>query len=90
MQRLLAIISAAAGAIVGVVKLVGLATGSQWLGDNWRETLGYVGATFFLIMALIWVTWRSGHRSRCEVSRSPSGSRSRTFRPPGDGRGLFL
>jgi hypothetical protein len=34
MQKALAIISAAAGAIVGIVKLGSLITGSEWLGDN--------------------------------------------------------
>jgi hypothetical protein len=47
LQKLLAFISALAGAIVGVVKLVGLATGNEWLGDNWRAALGYVGVFAF-------------------------------------------
>jgi hypothetical protein len=42
MRNALAIIAAAASAIVGLVKVVGLITGSQWLGDNWKTTLGYV------------------------------------------------
>jgi hypothetical protein len=55
MQRSLAVVSALAGAIVGVVKLVGLAVGSEWLGSNWKATLGYAGALWFGLWGLLWV-----------------------------------
>src|SRR3954454_6340849 len=55
MQKLLAGISAAAGAIVGLVKLIGLATGSQWLGDNWKPTLGYVSAVFLAMLGTVYL-----------------------------------
>jgi hypothetical protein len=55
MQKLLAIISAAAGAIVGLVKIVDLITGSDWLGDNWKTSLGYVAVAFIAVLGAVYL-----------------------------------